>query len=238
MKKLLFDKINKLQAKLEKKLKLKEKSMGDYLDKSQIAITSIDYLISSVINRRKAEEHEEPIMIVDDYYYENEFDKEEDNHLVLVAAVGFHHKKGSIIEYIHPDELTILNNNKDFFNELLINCDDKKISIPNDILTNILNQLTTFCLPDAVHTTNEDAQFFLIQNFKTPLFGTSCYRQIKTSSIILDNQNSRECIQKVFLLTNRRFALSLKSRCSGISIPNSISLFLHFLINIHFKTKT
>jgi len=70
-------------------------------------------------------------------------------------------------------------------------------------LEDILNQLTFLCLPDMIHTTNEDEQFFFIQNFKNLIFGTSCYKQVKTDSIELDNENTRNCVQKAICIVSK-----------------------------------
>ena len=70
-------------------------------------------------------------------------------------------------------------------------------------LEDILNQITYFCLPDAVHTTNEDSQFFLIQNYNALLYGISCYKQIKTNSNEIDDNNTRHCVQKAICFLTR-----------------------------------
>ena len=41
-------------------------------------------------------------------------------------------------------------------------------------------QLTCVCLPDGIHASNRDTQFFIIQDYKYPLYGISCYEQIKS----------------------------------------------------------
>jgi hypothetical protein len=128
--------------------------------------------------------------------------KIKNNNIILIALVAFHHKKGSIVEYTYPPKEDIIKNNKDFIEEL-INFNECKFKNSEDALEDILNQLTFLCLPDMVHTTNEDEQFFFIQNFKNIIFGTSCYKQVKTSSIELDNENTRNCVQKAICIVSK-----------------------------------
>ena len=116
--------------------------------------------------------------------------------------IAFHHKKGSIVEHTFPSKENIINKNKTFLEEL-ISFKDSKINTIDEAVEDILNQLTYLCLPDMVHTTNEDAQFFFIQNFKNLIFGTSCYKQIKTNSIELDNENTRNCVQKAICVVSK-----------------------------------
>ena len=98
--------------------------------------------------------------------------------------------------------LEIFKNHQNFFDPKNLPKDSKKFD-RDLILDDILNQLTYFCLPDAVHTTNEDSQFFFIQNYQTILYGISCYRQIKTNSLEVDDQNTRDCVQKAMCIVSK-----------------------------------
>ena len=76
--------------------------------------------------------------------------------ILLIAIVGFHHKKGSIIEFTYPPKEQLIQSK--IFKNL-----SEKIP-PSKILDDILNQLTFLCLPDGCHLINEDNQFFFIYN--------------------------------------------------------------------------
>lgn len=124
------------------------------------------------------------------------------NEILFVAVVGFHHKKGSIIEYTYPSKEEIIKTNFEFLTDLINfqGCEAKNI---DEAIDDILNQLTFFCLPDMVHMKNEDAQFFFIQNFKNILYGISCYKQVKTNSQELDDENTRHCVQKAICIVTK-----------------------------------
>lgn len=122
-------------------------------------------------------------------YYESTTEElANESSIFLIAAIGFHHKKGSEVEYFYPSKQDIVNNHKSFQ------------GLNEEVIDNVLNQLTYLCLPDAVHLTNEDTQFFIIQNFSRLLFGVSCYRQQKTTSKVKDSDNTRDCLQKAICI--------------------------------------
>lgn len=94
-------------------------------------------------------------------------------------------------------------------------------------LEDILNQITYFCLPDAVHTTNEDSQFFFIQNYNALLYGISCYKQIKTNSSEIDDDNTRHCVQKAICFVTKlplfgQFYSKLSSTISAFFNQNTL----------------
>ncbi len=126
----------------------------------------------------------------------------EKNEILFVAVIAFHHKKGSLVEYTYPSKEEIIKTNYDYLAEL-INFKDCDIKNVDDAIEDIFNQLTFFCLPDMVHMKNEDAQFFFIQNFKNILYGTSCYKQVKTNSLELDDENTRQCVQKAICIVTK-----------------------------------
>ena len=111
--------------------------------------------------------------------------------ILLIAIVGFHHKKGSIIEFTYPPKEQLIQSK--IFKNL-----SEKIP-PSKILDDILNQLTFLCLPDGCHLINEDNQFFFIQNYSSILYGISCYKQIKTE-IEDEQENTRHCVQKAMCI--------------------------------------
>jgi hypothetical protein len=207
MKRKFMDGFNKIKQKFEN---LKENiTLSPEEVKKKELKHGINYLINEFTMYKKEEYvnyfDEKEINELDYYYRPN---KNNDNPILLVAVVGFHHKKGSIIEFVYPSKEEIFKNHNNFFNECLIcdntNLDDKsKTKEMEKIMEDILNQLTYMCLPDAVHTTNEDAQFFFIQNYKTLLYGISCYRQLKTKSHEIDDDNTRECVQKAICIVSK-----------------------------------
>ena len=109
--------------------------------------------------------------------------------ILLIALISFHHKKGSIIEYSYPPKEAINNN-------LNISYLIKNRNITVDkFVDDLFQQLTYICLPDGVHATKSDTQFFIIQDYNYPLYGISCYEQIKSER---DDtiENTRHFIQK------------------------------------------
>jgi len=109
--------------------------------------------------------------------------------ILLIALISFHHKKGSIIEYSYPPKESI---NKNTNISYLIK--NRNISIEK-FVDDLFQQLTYICLPDGVHCTKSDTQFFIIQDYNYPLYGISCYEQIKSER---DDtiENTRHFIQK------------------------------------------
>ena len=109
--------------------------------------------------------------------------------VLLIALISFHHKKGSIIEYCYPPK-ELINKNENI--SYLI--DNKNLSTEK-FVEGLLQQLTYICLPDGVHCTKNDTQFFIIQDYNYPLYGISCYAQIKSER---DDtiENTRHFIQK------------------------------------------
>lgn len=63
--------------------------------------------------------------------------------MVGIFCVGFHHKRGSQIEYSFPSV-------EDLF-------DDEHWK------TEFMNKITTYALPDSVHNLNEDFMYFTFQ---------------------------------------------------------------------------
>lgn len=171
-----------------------------------------EHLVSELGNKEKYFMEEKEIKEFDYYYKKAE---NNDNPILLVAVIAFHHKKGSIVEYIHPTREEILKQHAEFFEDLQVS----KLDYSEKILEDILNQLTFFCLPDAVHTTNEDAQFFFIQNYKHLLYGISCYRQVKTQSTEVDIENTRDCVQKAICIVSKMplFGQFYSKLCATIS---------------------
>ena len=127
--------------------------------------------------------------------------------ILFIAIISFHHKKGSIIEYTYPSKEDLLKNNENI-SFLIENSNKTK----ENFLDDLFFQLTCVCLPDGIHASNKDTQFFIIQDYKYPLYGISCYEQIKSfrdDSI----ENTRFSIQKsICIISFLPFYSSLYSK--------------------------
>jgi len=109
--------------------------------------------------------------------------------ILLIALISFHHKKGSILEYsFPPKELIHKSPNISYLIE------NKNTSVEK-FVEDLFQKLTYICLPDGIHCTKSDTQFFIIQDYNYPLYGISCYEQIKSER---DDtiENTRHFIQK------------------------------------------
>ena len=109
--------------------------------------------------------------------------------ILLIALISFHHKKGSIIEYSFPPKESLHKNSNISY---LI---ENKIISVEKFVEDLFQKLTYICLPDGIHCTKSDTQFFIIQDYNYPLYGISCYEQIKSQR---DDtiENTRNFIQK------------------------------------------
>ena len=129
--------------------------------------------------------------------------------ILFIAVISFHHKKGSIVEYIYPSKEELLKNEENL-SFLIENSEKTK----ENLLDDLFFQLTCVCLPDGIHASNRDTQFFIIQDYKYPLYGISCYEQIKSfrdDSI----ENTRFSIQKsICIISFLPFYSSLFSKLS------------------------
>ena len=128
------------------------------------------------------------------------------NPILFIAVISFNQKKGSIIEFTYPDKEVLLEKDeksKQFF-ESLLDESDKTINTSEKVFDNIINQLTYLCMPDGAHTSTSDSTFFLIQNFKKLLFGISCYRQLKVTQAMKEDEqeNTRDCVQKAMCIVS------------------------------------
>ena len=128
------------------------------------------------------------------------------NPILYIAVISFNQKKGSLIEFTYPDKTELLEKNESskLFFESLIDKSNPKLDTIEKIYDNINYQLTYLCMPDGVHSLISDSTFFLIQNFPKILFGISCYRQIKVSQNMKEDEqeNTRECVQKAMCIVS------------------------------------
>ena len=141
-------------------------------------------------------------------YYYNSF-PDLSSPILFIAIVSFHHKKGSIVEYTYPSKDDLLKNNN-IIPHLIENSGKTK----ENFLEELFFQLTCACLPDGIHASKRDTQFFIIQDYKYPLYGISCYEQIKS---FRDDtlENTRFSIQKsICIISLLPFYSSLFSKLS------------------------
>lgn len=126
------------------------------------------------------------------------------NYILFIALVSFHQKKGTIIETTFPNQQQILSDNELFFSNLL-----PLTPLPNqtnqDKLDNILNQLTYLCLPDGIHSVEQDVETFFISNYNKLIYCTYAYQQIRTNKMQVEDSfqiNQRNCIQKALCIVS------------------------------------
>ena len=183
------------QKMLDKFGDIKDKISNVFTDeKLQQKMTSLQYTFSEL---------NQDTSTIPSLYYDTTSQKitKKTNGVIFIALVSFHQKKGSIVEYTYPSKEAILSSQTDFFDSLKRIEGDKQIDVSNEeILNDIENQLSAFCLPDGIHVVNRDTEFFIIQNYNKVLYCTFSYRQIRTNdnnNIIDDFQeNTRDCVQK------------------------------------------
>ena len=141
-------------------------------------------------------------------YYYNAF-PDLSSPILFIAIVSFHHKKGSIVEYTYPSKEDILKNDK-----IISYLIDSSGKTKENFIDELFFQLTCVCLPDGIHTSNRDTQFFIIQDYKYPLYGISCYEQIKSFRDDTE-ENTRFSIQKsICIISFLPFYSSLFSKLS------------------------
>jgi hypothetical protein len=148
------------------------------------------------------EKYNSELIPLNNYYKKEHYSS---NPILYIAVVSFNHKKGAIIEFTYPDKEELLekNENSKLFFESLIPSDNSLTK--ENIFDNINNQLTYLCMPDGVHSLTSDSQFFLIQNFSKILFGISCYRQIKVTKAMKEDEqeNTRDSVQKSMCIVSK-----------------------------------
>ena len=91
----------------------------------------------------------------------------EENPVLHVIVVGFHHKKGCMVDYAYPPLLP-----------------DGECHSPE--LPSQWKNLPTLALPDGSHNFESDTAFFHLPDLVDPrktIFGISCYRQIDASKV-------------------------------------------------------
>ena len=165
-------------------------------------IKNIFYSLQSPGIQLSQEKYNSDFIPLNKYYKKEHYTS---NPILYIAVVSFNHKKGSIIEFTYPDKEELLEKNtesKIFFESLITS--DGSLTKEN-VFDNINNQLTYLSMPDGAHSLTSDSQFFLIQNFSKILFGISCYRQIKVTQAMKEDEqeNTRDSVQKSMCIISK-----------------------------------
>ena len=165
-------------------------------------IKNIFFSLQSPTLKITQEKYESDLIPINKYFSQEHYTS---NPILYIAVVSFNHKKGSIIEFTYPEKEDLLENNIEskLFFESLISSDNSLTK--EQIFDNINNQLTYLCMPDGAHSLTSDSQFFLIQNFSKILFGISCYRQIKVTQAMKEDEqeNTRDSVQKSMCIISK-----------------------------------
>ena len=165
-------------------------------------IKNIFYSLQSPGIQISQEKYNSDFIPLNKYYKKEHYTS---NPILYIAVVSFNHKKGSIIEFTYPDKDELLEKNTEskLFFESLISSDNSLTK--ENVFDNINNQLTYLSMPDGAHSLTSDSQFFLIQNFSKILFGISCYRQIKVTQAMKEDEqeNTRDSVQKSMCIISK-----------------------------------
>ena len=165
-------------------------------------IKNIFYSLQSPGIQISQEKYNSDFIPLNKYYKKEHYTS---NPILYIAVVSFNHKKGSIIEFTYPDKDELLEKNTEskLFFESLIPFDNSLTK--ENVFDNINNQLTYLSMPDGAHSLTSDSQFFLIQNFSKILFGISCYRQIKVTQAMKEDEqeNTRDSVQKSMCIISK-----------------------------------
>ncbi|XP_046919812.2 late secretory pathway protein AVL9 homolog [Dermatophagoides farinae] len=157
-------------------------------------------------------------------------DDDDGNHLnhhhdciiLYVMVVGFHHKKGCLIDYCYPSlpnhNCTISNNksncdkedNNDELKELRMKIINNQDSIQ---LPECWKSLPSLAIPDGAHNFERDTVYFHLPDLIDPtrtVFGVACYQQIMTKILRVRTPDmTRSSVQKsvVAILTAPLYGL-------------------------------
>ncbi|GFT50539.1 late secretory pathway protein AVL9 homolog [Nephila pilipes] len=104
-----------------------------------------------------------------------------DTPIIHVFVIGFHHKKGCVVEYSYPPLFEGEN-------------------IKGSDLPEPWKQLPTLALPDGAHNYEKDTIYFHLPSLENPhqtVFGISCYRQMNAENLLRRSSDiTRETVQK------------------------------------------
>lgn len=109
-----------------------------------------------------------------------------DRPILHVFVVGFHHKKGCLVEYCYP----------------ALTCDhNQETGLPD-----VWRTLPSLALPDGAHNYDRDTIFFHLPDPEdgSTVFGVSCYRQIAADSLKSKTSDiTRTTVQKSVVVVSR-----------------------------------
>ncbi|KAG8192358.1 hypothetical protein JTE90_029092 [Oedothorax gibbosus] len=104
-----------------------------------------------------------------------------DNPIIHVFVIGFHHKKGCVIEFSYPPVFEVEN-------------------LKGPELPEPWKHLPTLALPDGAHNYEQDTIYFhlpCLENPQQTVFGISCYRQMNAENLLRRSSDiTRETVQK------------------------------------------
>ncbi|GFS38193.1 late secretory pathway protein AVL9 homolog [Trichonephila inaurata madagascariensis] len=104
-----------------------------------------------------------------------------DTPIIHVFVIGFHHKKGCVVEYSYPPLFEGEN-------------------VKGSDLPEPWKQLPTLALPDGAHNYEKDTIYFHLPSLDNPhqtVFGISCYRQMNAENLLRRSSDiTRETVQK------------------------------------------
>ena len=175
---------------------LEENQSGEYLKDLYIALRNKQLYIDK-------ETYNKQYLPINKYYNS---EPQTSNPILYIGVISFNQKKGAVVEFIYPDCDTLKNNEESKkYLESLIDKNNKEIDSIEKIIENINYQLTYLCMPDGAHILKNDSQFFLIQNLPKLLYGISCYRQLKTTTAMKEDEqeNTRDYIQKAMCIISK-----------------------------------
>lgn len=110
-----------------------------------------------------------------------------------ILLVGFHHQKGSTIEFAHPP--------------LVLASSKAEESLTTNLTRSPWSNLPHLALPDGCHNYEEESVYFTLPDLKDPtktVFGVACCRQIDVSKLPKpDDEITRSTVQKSICVLSR-----------------------------------
>lgn len=111
-----------------------------------------------------------------------------------ILLVGFHHQKGSTIEFSHPPLVLASSKAEESLTSILSKCSP-------------WSNLPHFALPDGCHNFEEENVYFTLPDLKDPgntVFGVACCRQIEANVLLkTDDEITRSTVQKSICVLSR-----------------------------------
>lgn len=126
---------------------------------------------------------------------------DDDRLLLYLMVVGFHHKKGCLVEYCYPPLDPSLFQNETAQNKSISNeSSTTKSNLEFVQLPSIWQTLPSLAIPDGAHNFDSDTVFFHLphpSDCTTAIYCVSCYRQIATKDLLVCTTDmTRSSVQK------------------------------------------